>query len=91
MKVDIGFWNIDGEYIQDIQDVDNKELEVDTMDELKDVMDELDSFTNRYTETYSVIYDDEWGKHLTEVECIPEDGIKELNRLIRRLQDILEM
>lgn len=61
------------------------------MDELNDVMDELDSFTSKYATTYSVIYDDEWGKHLTEVECIPEDSIEELNRLIRRLQDLLGM
>lgn len=61
------------------------------MDELKDVMDDLDSFTSKYTTTCSVIYDDEWGKHLTEIECIPEDGIEELHRLIRRLQDILGM
>ena len=61
------------------------------MDELKDIMDELDTFTSKYTETYYVIYDDEWDKRLAEVECIPEDGIKELNRLIRQLQDILGM
>ena len=91
MRVDIGFWNMDGEYIQDIQDIDDKEFKGSTMDELKYVMDELDTFTSKYTETYSVIFDDEWGKRLTEVECIPEDGIEELNRLIRQLQDILGM
>ena len=55
MRVDIGFWNIDGEYIQDIQDIDNKEFKGSTMDELKYVMDELDTFTSKYTETYSII------------------------------------
>ena len=48
MKRDIGFWNAQGEYIPDIQEIDERELEMNLMQKSYEILDDMSKMVEKF-------------------------------------------